>query len=46
MKVVSPRLLAFFLQQRKTTQVNLQKDVIFAQKYPNCKIGCGLIQNF
>ena len=33
----------FFLQQRKTTQLNLQKDVIPAQKQPSCKRGCSSI---
>jgi len=27
----------FFLQQRKTAQVNLQKDAISTQKQPSCK---------
>ena len=33
----SGQLHFFFLQQRKTTQVNLQKDVISTQKQPRCK---------
>jgi len=30
------------LQQRKSTQVNLQKDVISPQKQPSCKKGLDL----
>ena len=32
----------FFLWQRKTTQLNLQKDVISTQKQPSCKKGVAL----
>jgi len=35
----------FFLQQRKTIQITLQKDVISTQKQPSCKKGCGPMQN-
>ena len=41
-KIVSPHLLACFLLQRKTIQVNLQKDVISTQKQPSCKKGAAL----
>jgi len=34
----------FFLQQRKTAQVNLQKGVISTQKKPSCKKGCSPMQ--
>ena len=41
----SVQLDLFFLQKRKTTQVNLQKDVLSTQKQPSCKKECGPMQN-
>ena len=42
---VSVQLDFFFLQKRKTTQVNLQKDVLSSQKQPSCKKECSPMQN-